>query len=120
MFTDTEIAILAGHNSAMAKANRGLARKDALLGKLNDEVDRLRHALSLEIMHSAGSVAQIDALYDALKAVDPDNALFKETGKRLSNGRSETVLTTHYYKGHDAKGKELKIDNPERLRDGGR
>ena len=119
MLTDPDGARRAWQNAAFdmaALSNRqsGMIhqiadQRDALLRR----VAELELALSLEIAHSRGLVAQVDAYMKQ----HPDSPLLRNSGKSfVSSGRPKTVGRLIYEQEFDRIAKDRRISNPEKHR----
>ncbi len=105
----TMMGAKAAINNVVADAHELVASKDA-------EIARLKSALAVEQMHTAGLAAQALALKAALERADPNNALLKKTGRVFPDGKPQVGLSLVYSKAFDDEGARRNIPQPNRFR----
>jgi hypothetical protein len=89
--------------------NQEIARQRA-------EILELRTALAVQEAGRAGLRAQALALKAELERIDPNNALFAETGKFYKTGIAQNNLKVVYDGAFDKKAQELNLSKPQQFR----
>ena len=101
---------------AKAAIGQVAADANALVAQKNRDLAQVRGTLAVEEMHSAGLLAEVRALIEALEKVDPNNALLVKTGRKYPDGKLENRLGLIYDKAFDAEGAKQRIPDPHRYR----
>lgn len=93
MYSDVELFLMELRNRDLTQYRQGLADMQAQIDHLEeqlqaarDQVETIRSRLTQSHAHAAGLTAQLVAVANQLKAKDPNNFLFQDSGKVWEGG----------------------------------
>jgi hypothetical protein len=110
-------ADLANRNAQIARENNENARQWMERAQAFEaELAKTKALLENKLMSEAGFRASQKALKDALRISAPRHPLISDSGKRYKDGDIKDGASLIYMQAFDAKGRELRIENPEKRR----
>ena len=96
------------HLAQLSRANEAFSTQN---DELRQEIANLKILLMKKTCYGEAVVAQLDAVIDELRRVNPGNALFIKTGRKHTDGQPETRLGAIFPKAYDAAAIKLGLPN---------
>ena len=96
------------HLAQLSRANEAFSTQN---DELRKEIANLKILLMKKTCYGEAVVAQLDAVIDELRRVNPGNALFIKTGRTHADGHPETRLGAIFPKAYDKEAVKIGLPN---------